>query len=414
MAAAGNRQNGKYRWPEEGLSRVPFWVYTDPEIYAREMQKIFYGPNWNYVALACEVPEPGCFKTNTIGDRPVVLTRNKDGKFHCFVNRCAHRGVKFCRRHLGQTKKFVCPYHHWTYDLQGNLRGVPFIHGVKQMGGMPDDFDNADHGLQKLKVHERNGMIFASFAEDVEPFEDYLGPTMLKYFDRVFDGRELKVLGYSRQLIPSNWKLMVENIKDPYHASLMHVFLVTFGLFRADNPSAVKMDKTGRHSCLISRRGEQVLTEATKEMSQFKEDMKLHDPNLLTPVKEYPDDATVVMQTIWPNIIVQQQTNTLALRQLIPINANSHQLAWTFFGYADDSEEMTLIRLRQANLMGASGFVSVDDSEVMKLSQAGFRSYPDSMGVLEMGGREASDEDHMVTETAIRGFYKHYREVMGF
>ena len=76
-------------------------------------------------------------------------------------------------------------------------------------------------------------------------------------------GGPLRLLGYMRQRIPSNWKLMFENIKDPYHASLMHVFLVTFGLFRADQPSAVYMDATGRHACLISRRGEQRATSDT-------------------------------------------------------------------------------------------------------------------------------------------------------
>src|SRR5262249_30010799 len=142
---------------------------------------------------------------------------------------------------------------------------------------------------------------------------DYLGASMLAYFDRVFDGRELRVLGYMRQRIRSNWKLMFENIKDPYHASLLHVFLVTFGLFRADQPSEVKMDDTGRHAALISRRGEQRVAAGAGEMKSFLADFKLHDPRLLTPVKEYAGDATVVMQTVWPNLIIQQQSNTLAM-----------------------------------------------------------------------------------------------------
>ena len=414
MDAVEFSEQGHGSWPEQGVSRVPYWVYSDPGVFLREMERIFNGAAWNYAGLACEVPEPGSFKTNFIGNRPVVVTRDQDGALHCFVNRCAHRGVKFCRRARGKAQDFICPYHQWTYDLQGNLVGVPFRRGVKRQGGMPKDFAREHHGLQKLKVCERGGVIFVSFAEDVEPLEDYLGPTMLAYFDRVFDGRELQVLGYSRQMIPSNWKLMFENIKDPYHASLMHVFLVTFGLFRADNPSAVKMDSTGRHSCLISMRGDQGRTKDNTEMAQLKEDMVLADPNLLTPVKEYPGDVTVVMQTIWPNIIIQQQSNTLATRQLIPVSERKFELSWTFFGYADDTVEMTAIRLRQANLMGASGLVSVDDSEVMKLSQDGVQHYGRAEGVLEMGGRDVSDEDHMVTESAIRGFYQYYRQVMGF
>src|SRR5262249_37621433 len=144
----------------------------------------------------------------------------------------------------------------------------------------------------------------------------------------------------------------------------------------------------------------------------FRADFKLNDPNLLTPVKEFPGDATVVMQTIWPGLIVQQQSNTLATRQLVTRGPERFELVWTFFGYEGDSEEMTRIRLRQANLMGPAGFVSIDDSEMMDLSQRGGGRFPDSAGLIEMGGRDVADAPHMVTETAIRGFYSYYRSVM--
>jgi salicylate 5-hydroxylase large subunit len=99
---------------------------------------------------------------------------------------------------------------------------------------MPADFKLSDHGLTKLKVAERGGAVFASFDAEVEPFEDFLGPEVLPWFDRVFNGRPLKLLGYNRQRIPANWKLMQENIKDPYHPGLLHTWFVTFGLWRAD------------------------------------------------------------------------------------------------------------------------------------------------------------------------------------
>lgn len=277
---------------------------------------------------------------------------------------------------------------------------------------MPSDFDLTAHGLQQLRVTEHNGVIFASFCQDIENFTDYLGETNRYYFERVFDGRQLQVLGYTRQLIPGNWKLMFENIKDPYHASLLHVFLVTFGLFRADQESQVKMDRTGRHGLLISRRGSHQATEHTKDIANLRSDFRLRDPRLLDPVKEFKDAATVVMHTIWPNLIVQQQSNTIAMRQIQPRDPGSFELSWTFFGYADDDAAMTLRRLRQANLMSASGLVSGDDSEVMKLAQDGLRSYPECEAILEMGGTATADEEHMVTETAIRAFYKYYREIM--
>jgi salicylate 5-hydroxylase large subunit len=400
------------RWPIAGVSRIPNWVYTDPDIFAREQERIFAGRSWLYVCLEAEIPQPGAFKRSRLGTIETVAVRDAAGEVQVLVNRCAHRSAQFCSAPNGQVKEFVCPYHQWTYDLGGKLLGVPFRRGFHGQGGMPEDFRPEEHWLQRLAVSCRHGLVFASFSPDTEPLEDYLGTNMLGYFDRVFDGRELVVLGYLRQRIPSNWKLMFENIKDPYHASLLHVFLVTFGLFRLDQRSAIEMDPSGRHAVLVSRRGEQKENEATRQMRAFKANFTLRDPRLLEPVREFPGEATVAMQTFWPNLIVQQQSNTLAVRQIVPIDAGHFDLAWTFFGYADDTAEMRQRRLRQANLMGPAGLVSLDDSEAMLLSQAGIDGNAAAECVAEMGGRAVHDEPHMVTETAIRGLYQYYRRVM--
>jgi salicylate 5-hydroxylase large subunit len=399
-------------WPEQGPSRVPNWVYTDPDIFARETERIFGANDWLYVCLEAEIPNPGDFQRSQLGPREVVAVRGRDGEINVLLNSCAHRGMQFCTANHGSAKEFTCPYHQWTYDLQGNLLGLPFRRGYRAQGGMPTDFQTEAHGLQRLAVTCRHGVVFASFGAPNESLETYLGPGMLGWFDRVFDGRDLVVLGHMRQRIASNWKLMFENIKDPYHASLLHVFLVTFGLFRLDQQSSVEMDDTGRHAVLVSRRGAQQANDATSQMRAFKQDFALRDPRLLDPVREFPGDATVVMQTLWPNLIVQQQSNTLAMRQIVPLDARSFDLAWTFFGYADDTPEMRQRRLRQANLMGPAGLVSLDDSEAMLLSQAGIDTDDEGTCLVEMGGREVVNEPHMVTETAIRGFYQHYRSVM--
>ena len=399
-------------WPEQGFARVPYRLYTDPDVFDSEMLRIFCGSSWSYAGLTCELPKPGAYKTTVIGNRSIVVCRNRDGDLRAFVNRCAHRGVRFCRHTHGQTNRFTCPYHQWTYDLNGDLKGVPFADGVNGQGGMPPDFKLEEHGLQTLAIAEHHGVIFVSFDHATEGFKEYLGESNLYYFERVFDGRELRVLGYARQLIPGNWKLMFENIKDPYHATLLHVFLVTFGLFRADQEAQVKMDARGRHGLLISRKGEQQHSSATADMENLREDFKLKDPRLLDPVREFKDSATVVMQTIWPNLIVQQQSNTIAMRQIQPRDPGTFELSWTFFGYADDDAEMTTRRLRQANLMSCSGFVSGDDSEVIKMAQDGLACYPDEYAFYQMGGHDTEDTDHMVTEAAIRAFYRHYRAVM--
>ena len=401
------------RWPEPVATRVPNWVYTDPAIFAREQQLIFHGPSWLYVCLDAEIPNPGDFTRSRLGTREVVAVRGNNGAIRVLVNSCAHRSMQLCSANRGTVTEFTCPYHQWTYDLEGKLLGVPFRRGLKGKGGMPADFRPEEHGLKQLAVTSRHGVVFASFAKPNETLENYLGPTMLGWFDRTFDGRELKVLGYQRQRLPGNWKLYVENNRDPYHASLLHVFLVTFGLFRMDQKSATEMDDTGRHAALVNQRGEQRANEATAQMRAFRQDLRLADPRLLNPVREFPGEATVVIQTLWPNLVVQQQSNGLAMRQIVPLAAQNFDLVWTHFGYADDPPEMTERRLRQSNLFGPAGYVSVDDGEAMVLSQAGIVADENGECLVEMGGRDVANAPHTVTETAIRGFYRHYRAVMG-
>ncbi len=399
-------------WPAEGDSRAPYWIYTDEAIYRRELERIFEGPTWSYVALECEIPDPGDFKRTAIGEKSVLIVRGAGGAVNGFINRCAHRGVELCQS-SGHVKEFMCPYHQWTYDLEGKLQGLPFRRGVKGVGGMPEDFDLSQHGLTPIRIHVRSGAVFATLHEGTPAFEDYLGPKMLAFYDRVFDGRKLRLLGYSRQRLAANWKLMLENIKDTCHASLLHVFFVTFGLFRVDQPSKVRMDDSGLHAALISERGRQELTDGTRQMQSYKDDLELQDARLLDAVREFPGDATVIMHTIWPNLILQQQSNTLATRQIVPRGAGEFDLHWTFFGYADDDEAMTGRRLRQANLMGPGGLVSMDDGEIIARAQDGFRSGPEAASIVEMGGRDYADSDHMVTDVALRAFYRGYRKVMG-
>jgi salicylate 5-hydroxylase large subunit len=174
----------------------------------------------------------------------------------------------------------------------------------------------------------------------------------------------------------------------------------------------IVVDPTGRHAAAASSRGEQKRTTENAEMRSLIEEMKLKGASMLQPVPEYPE-YTIVLMTLWPNLIIQQQSNTLAMRQLVPKGPNAYELAWTFFGYADDDPAMKQRRLRQANLMGPSGFVSIDDSEVMHFVQDGVAAAPEAAAVVEMGGRDWQHEElHGATEFYIRSLYDHYRRVM--
>jgi salicylate 5-hydroxylase large subunit len=226
------------------------------------------------------------------------------------------------------------------------------------------------------------------------------------------------VIGYNRQLIPSNWKLMMENIKDPYHAALLHVFFATFGLFRPDQKSAIEMDETGRHACLMSiapatNSGAPAGNQVAAALPGFDSSLQLADRRLIEAVKELKGEETVGASTIFPSVVLLQQVNSMQTRQLVPRGPGKFELIWTHFGFTDDDEDMRRRRIRHANLFGPAGLVSADDGEVVELAQNGFtHASPDGSTVMLMGGRDVKSEDHMATESAIRGMYQYYREVM--
>ena len=425
-------------WGEAPTSQAPGWVYTDDALYQREMDALFYQGHWCYVGLECEIPKLGDYKRTQIGERSVVLVRERGrpgqpDAIHVVENRCAHRGVAFVRERTGNARSFVCPYHQWTYKLNGDLVGLTFKNGVERaepdgsktlQGGMRADFALCDHGLTKLKVACRGGVVFASFDHNVESFEDYLGPDVLKYFDRIFH-KPLEVLGINRQRIPANWKLMQENIKDPYHPGLLHTWFVTFGLWRADQKSQMVMDAKHRHAVMVSRRNDAVTSNIANNVTSFKENMKLHDDRLLDVVPEpwwalddplHPGQRitpTVTMMTLFPSLIIQQQVNSLSTRHIQPVEPGVFDFVWTHFGFADDSDEMTCRRLRQANLFGPAGYVSADDGEVIEFVQQAYAANKNARTVSEMDGTGVNNTDHNVTETLIRGMYSYWRETMG-
>ena len=400
-------------WPNDP-AEIPDWIYTDQRIYDLEQARIFQGRTWNYIALDCELPNPGDYIRSYIGATPIIVARDKDGKVHAFENRCAHRGAEFCKSYRGNTKQFICPYHQWTYDLSGALASVPFRRGVKGVGGMPADFKLEDHHLRSLNVTTRHGVVFASFRDDIEAFEDYLGPDMLDQFDTVFDGRPLKLLGVHRNVMPGNWKLYQENLKDPYHATLLHTYLTTFGLFVAGNKTMILTDPKGRHSTLCNARpqGRPENDQAKSEIRSFHAAMQLADPRVIQLIPEKDSPWTSNAITIWPNLILLRQTNILGARHIVPMGPNQFMLIWTTFGFADDDTAMEQHRLRQNNIFGPGGFIGIDDNEAIKFVQDGvMRSIP-RHGVAPLG-KDVEGPEVVITDRAIRSMYRHYREEMG-
>jgi len=404
------------QWPVQGDGcRVPYGVFTDRDWYAREQATIFRGPTWSFVALEAEVARPGDYKSTFLGDTPVIVTRDNDGQINVLQNRCAHRGALVCRERRGNARRLECVYHQWNYDLKGRLRGVPFRTGIDGKGGMPDGFNLDAHGLVRLRVARLHGLVFASFSNDVAPLEDYLGPMVVAAIARLFN-RDIVVTGDQRQFIHGNWKLYAENTRDPYHASLLHLFHNTFGLYRSSQTGACKMDAGHRHTLLYAMAGTST-AEADKAAYQDSRSLntafKLADPSVLAGRREFDDGITLVILSVFPNLVVQQIANTLAVRQIVPYSVDSFELVWTHFGYADDDEAMREIRLKQTNLIGPAGYVAMEDGEAVEIVQKAIARDEDAHSWIAMGGGRAEDAEHLVTESAIVGFWENFRRLMG-
>jgi anthranilate 1,2-dioxygenase large subunit len=409
--------NPEIGWPRNDYSRVPFRLHHDESIYQMEMERIFRGPAWSYLCLEAELPNPGDFRTTWVGDTPVVVSRAKDGSIHAFVNRCSHRGAMIVRPLRGNTERHVCLYHRWTYSTSGELTGLPFRKGLKGEGGMPEDFDMKKESPHRLSVANCHGMLFATFQpERAEPIEQYLGPFGTGIIRR-FLSHPIRILGYSRQRIDGNWKLYAENLRDTYHASLLHEFFVTYGVDRATQKGGVKMDQRHRHNMNHAYAASDTQEDAKAAYSGTAarlDRMQLRDQKLLSFNNEFPDGMNLAAPTFFPNALLIQINNSLATRQIRPKGVDSHEVFQTVFGYVDDDAAMTRHRLMSANLVGPAGFVSMEDGEAIEVVHKATRSAPSASAIVEMGGRgPLRDLAHRVTETPIRGFWSYWAELMG-
>ena len=401
-------------WPAEGLARVPYWIYQDDDIYAREQERIYRGATWNFLGLEAELPATGDFKTTFVGEMPVVVTRDEKGALNCFENRCAHRGALLCLKDRGSAKEIVCVYHNWTYDLRGNLTGVAFRRGIKGQGGMPDDARPESEAPRRLRVTVFCGLVFATLSEATPPFERYVGPEVAAKIRRVMK-EPLRVLGGYSQMLPSNWKLYFENVKDTYHASLLHLFFSTFRLNRLEQKGGVIVGgEGGSHVSFTMMKTDTSGDEYEKAgMRSVSGGYRLEAPQMLESVDEFGDGVTLQILTVFPGFVLQQIMNCLAVRQVLPKGPGRTELAWTAFGYASDDEKMTERRMKQANLVGPSGYISLEDGAATGFVQRGVQGAAAHASVVEMGGRGVESSESRVTETSVRGLWQQYRKHMG-
>lgn len=401
-------------WSED-TTRVPYWVYQDDTVRRAEQQKVFAGPTWNYLCLEAEIPAQGDFRTTFVGEMPVIVVRGPDEEIYAFENRCAHRGALIALEDGGNAEDFTCVYHAWRYDLEGNLKGVAFQNGVNGKGGMPASFCMEEHGPRKLRIATLSGLVFGSLDDDVPSIEDYLGEEIVSRIERVLC-KPVKVIGRFRQQLPNNWKLYVENVKDTYHASLLHVFFTTFRLNRLSQKGGVIVSESGAHHVSYSAIDQAEARSAdysAEKLRADKDGYTLADPSMLDGVDEFGDGVTLQILSVFPGFVLQQIQNSLAVRQVLPKGQESTELNWTYLGFQDDTPELETMRLKQANLVGPAGFVSMEDGAVGGFVQRGVACAPDERGIIRMGGEGIESSTYRATETSVRGFWHAYRSYMG-
>ncbi|MGH8703528.1 MAG: aromatic ring-hydroxylating oxygenase subunit alpha [Burkholderiales bacterium] len=400
-------------WPAEGVTRVPYWVYQDEDIYRREQERIFRGATWNFVGLEAELPRPGDFKTTFVGEMPVIVTRSAHGELNAFENRCAHRGALISFKDRGNAGEFTCVYHNWTYDLKGDLTGVAFRRGIQGKGGMPADARPESGAPRKLRVATCCGLVFATLSEATPPLEEYLGPEIAARVRRVMK-EPVRILGGYSQIFPNNWKLYLDNVKDTYHASLLHSFFATFRLNRLSQKGGVIVGGDGgNHVSYTMMRTDTGSDDYERAgMRSAAGGYRLEAPELLETVDENGDGISLQILGVFPGFVLQQIMNSLAVRQVLPKGVGDTELVWTCFGYASDDEAMTERRLKQANLIGPAGYISMEDGAATGLVQRGVQGAAERSAFVEMGGRGVASEESRVTESSVRGLWQSYRRHM--
>ncbi|SON58026.1 Anthranilate 1,2-dioxygenase large subunit [Hartmannibacter diazotrophicus] len=189
---------------------LPREFYTDRDIYDLDLEAVFE-ESWLMAGFTCELPKPGNYLAMTIGRTPVVILRDRSGATRGFFNTCRHRGAQLCADGAGRSAKLVCPYHQWTYDLDGKLQHA---------GEMPEDFDAGAHSLLPIHVEVVAGAIYICLADeapDFAPFRKCLEPMLAPM------GLENAKLAHSYVLVEkANWKLVMENGRECYHCAACH------------------------------------------------------------------------------------------------------------------------------------------------------------------------------------------------
>lgn len=340
-------------------------IYTDPAVFDDEIQRIFEA-TWVYVGHTSEVENRGDFKTAMIGRNPVIVSRDDDGALHVLLNACRHRGNAVCRQPRGNARNFRCHYHGWTYGRDGRLVAVT------KPDGYPSGFVASLGGLVELRSAVYRGLIFATFAGDVEEIETHLGDAR-RYIDlwaNLSPEPEFRVLrphlyGYS-----GNWKFQAENGHDGWHARFVHESafqtMAAFG-----GPPASQRSTAGRTRAFA--RGFAMLERSGLPQGLSGEQQQEY--RRLLGRGRSPEDVDLLWHVrqifLFPNAFLFDNL----IRVIRPIAVDKTEVASYPLLLRGASDELNSARLRELQgRLSTTGMVSEDDLEMFVGNQTGMRS----------------------------------------
>lgn len=377
-------------------SQIPKEVLVREDLYELERKRIFLGPEWHPVAHEAEIPKPNDFKTLVFAGVPLLITRDAQGQVHALYNSCSHRGTQVETSFRGNRRNFECPYHRWVFATDGKLKSCP-----RRGEGYSPGFRMENYPLQKVRMEIFQGMIFVTFSEDSPPLDDYLQdlrPTLANVMGG--DGR-LELIGYQKVRYQTNWKAY--NDSDGYHAPLLH------GAFRVLNWQGGK--------------GTQLVTQArghigaTSQISLPADGGRgtLQDTSLIEfKGGDGPNGSHVVK--MFPLFVGVMHLDVINLRFASPVGPHETEVHYAYFARQDDTPEMRRHRIRQAsNLLGPSGFVSLEDAAVFQRIHIGSGSPGQAefqKGIVDP--YKMPDTYSQNEESSNVGKWEYYRQAMGF
>ena len=422
--------------------RVSRRIYHDPEVHRLERERIFKN-SWSFLGHESEIPNHGDYVTRPLGLDPVIVSRDRSGVIHAVVNSCSHRGVKLCRASAGNSRNHRCPYHGWTYGLDGALRGVTY---EKEMYGT--GLDKSQFNLSAARVETIHGLIFATWDQNGLPLREGLGD-LGYYFDAIlgkFDAG-MEVMGAPiRTVSGANWKSDTENLAgDGYHTLVTHESAARFGLFPSLDDVAPFGDITnenfkGRtvkcgHGHTIRIQHLPIETDKPKFLGYPEEMWPEIERNLSAGQIDMEARSSVIHGAVFPNFSFLENFKTgtdgpgsmcryLRLTLKVPID-ESNTVVWWWHLVPKDAPDDWRVRSQRSYLRtnGPGGMFELDDNENfigMAEANRGAQTldshyqyiaglhHPDAVDLEWPGDVQDSDR----SEHTLRGFLSEWRNRM--